>query len=172
MSNATITWPGYANQTAATEEATQEPQVVLAYPGEEEGIKAFGDEIFVHLGGAQTGGRFTAVTCITPPGSGPPPHVHNDEDEWFIPLEGRVEFFLDGQWQEMPLNTLIFIPRGTVHTFRNCGDEPLKMMIHTSPSGFEVFFARCAAEFAKPGPPDMGRIVEISAEHGIHYVTE
>jgi len=43
------------------------------------------------------------------------------------------------------------------------------MLIHTAPSGFETFFARCAEEFAKPNPPDMSRIVEISAEHGIHY---
>ena len=36
--------------------------------------------------------------------------------------------------------------------------------------GFEVLFARCAKEFAKPIPPDMSRIVAISAEHGIHFV--
>jgi len=34
----------------------------------------------------------------------------------------------------------------------------------------ETFFQWCAAEFAKPGRPDMDRITAISAEHGIHYV--
>jgi hypothetical protein len=38
-------------------------------------------------------------------------------------------------------------------------------------SGFEKFFARCAEEFAKPGePPEMERLIEIGAEHGIHFV--
>jgi hypothetical protein len=46
------------------------------------------------------------------------------------------------------------------------------MLVHTSPSGFEVFFARCAAEFAKPGPPDMSRLVEIAGEYGIHFVKQ
>jgi mannose-6-phosphate isomerase-like protein (cupin superfamily) len=135
-------------------------------------LHAFGEEVTVYLGGAETGGKFTSFAELTPPGGGPPPHYHLQEDEWFFPLEGRVEFLLDGKWDEVPLKTMVFVPRGTVHTFRNPGDQPLKMLIHTSPSGFEVFFERCAREFAKPGPPDMGRILEISAEHGIHFVTE
>ena len=170
MSQATITWPGHHTDQASL--AAAAPRTVLAPPPEGQGIKAFGDEIFVHLGGAETGGKYTAFTCVTPPGGGPPPHYHNNEDEWFVPLEGPVEFFLDGEWREVPLHSFIFIPRGTVHTFRNCGETPLKMLTQTAPSGFEIFFQRCAAEFARPGPPDMARIVEISAEHGIHFVTE
>jgi hypothetical protein len=46
------------------------------------------------------------------------------------------------------------------------------MLNTTTPSGFEKFFARCADEFAKPGEPDMSRIVEIGAEHGIYFVQE
>lgn len=106
---------------------------------------------------------------VTPPGGGPPPHYHLNEDEWFFPLEGRVEFFKDNAWTEVPIGSAVFMPRGVVHTFRNSGDKPLNMLIHAAPSGFETFFARCAEEFAKPNPPDMSRIVEISAEHGIHY---
>jgi hypothetical protein len=36
---------------------------------------------------------------------------------------------------------------------------------------FEKFFARCADEFARPEGPDMKRVVEISAEHGIYFVS-
>jgi hypothetical protein len=45
------------------------------------------------------------------------------------------------------------------------------MLITTAPSGFETFFTRCATEFANPAGPDMQRIMEISAEHGIHFAT-
>jgi hypothetical protein len=44
------------------------------------------------------------------------------------------------------------------------------MLIATAPSEFEKFFARCAAEFAKPGGPDMSRMIEIEVEHGIHFL--
>lgn len=145
---------------------------MIVRPNQGKVLRAFGDEVTVCLGGAETGGKFTCFVVVTPPGGGPPPHYHDAEDEWFFPLEGRAEFFLEGTWTEVPTGTVVFAPRRSVHTFRNAGEEPLKTLIHTTPSGFETFFERCANEFAKPGPPDMDRIVEIAAEHGIHFVTE
>ncbi len=144
------------------------PSIVL--PSEGKQFHAFGEEVIVHLSGSDTGGKFAMWTEITPPGGGPPPHYHLNEDEWFFPLEGRVEFFKDEKWEEVPMGTAVLMPREVIHTFRNPGDKPLKMLIHTAPSGFETFFARCAEEFAKPQLPDMARIIEISVEHGIHFV--
>lgn len=112
------------------------------------------------------------VTAITPPGGGPPPHYHQNEDEWFHVEEGRVAFFHDGQWHELGPGGSAFMPRNSIHTFKNVGDTPSRMRITASPAGFETFFARCAEEFAKNEVPNMPRIVEISAEHGIHYVME
>jgi mannose-6-phosphate isomerase-like protein (cupin superfamily) len=133
-------------------------------------IRAFGDEITVHLGAAETDGKYTMFTSVTPPGGGPPPHYHLNEDEWFLVLEGRAEFFKEGIWSEVPVGTAVYAPRGVVHSFRNPGDTPLKMLLHTSPCGFETFFARCEQEFNKPGAPEMGRLLQIAAEHGIHFV--
>jgi quercetin dioxygenase-like cupin family protein len=132
-------------------------------------MRAFGDEITVHLCAAETRGLFTMFTVVTPPGGGPPPHLHMNEDEWFYVLEGRAEFLKDNAWSEVPVGSAVFTPRGVVHSFRNAGDGPLRMLVHTSPSGFEDFFARCAAESGKPSPPDMDRLIRIAAEHGIHF---
>ena len=149
------------------QQPTQSTCVVL--PSGSKVMRAFGDEITVHLGGAETGGKYAMFMAVTPPGGGPPPHYHGNEDEWFFVLEGRAEFFKDNVWAEVPIGTAVFTPRGVVHAFRNPGDKPLRMMVHTAPSGFEVFFARCAEEFDKPGPANMPRLVEIAAEHGIHF---
>lgn len=157
-------------QAVTKEKELGNPKVLVSMPSTTKVLKAFGDEVTVLLGGEATGGKFTMFTDVTPPGSGPPPHYHEKEDEWFYPLEGKAEFLVDGTWREVPLGATVFAPRLSVHTFRNVGDTPLKTLIHTAPSGFEVFFERCAAEFAKAGPPDMDRIVEIGVEHGIHFV--
>lgn len=133
-------------------------------------LRAFGEHITFHLTGADTAGRLTMFTEVTPPGGGPPPHFHELEDEWFFPLEGRVEFYLDGQWTEAAARSVVFMPRGTVHAFRNPGDQSLTMLIQTAPAGFDEFMTRCAAEFAQPAGPDMARIVAIGADHGIHFV--
>jgi hypothetical protein len=65
---------------------------------------------------------------------------------------------------------VVFAPRNVPHCFRNPGDKPARQWTVVLPSGFETFFTRCAAEFAKPAGPDMNHITAISAEHGIHYI--
>jgi len=132
-------------------------------------IDAFGDTATFHLTGAETGGRFAMFTNITQPGGGPPPHRHENEDEWFHVLEGEAEFFSQGEWTSVPVGSSVFMPKGSIHTFRNAGTTPLKMVIHTAPAGFETFFSRCSEEFQKEDGPNMERIMEISAEHGISY---
>lgn len=145
---------------------------ITIVPDASEVLHAFGEQVTIHLGGKETGGKFCIFTEITPPGSGPPPHYHRDQDEWFYPLAGRVEFFLDGEWNEVAVGSVVFVPKGMVHTFRNSGDEPLKMLVHIAPSGFEKFFRQCADEFANAGELDMDRIFEISAEYGIQFIME
>lgn len=140
-------------------------------PGEGKVISAFGAEMTFHLTGEHTGGRYMLATILAPVGDpGPPPHYHENEDECFLVKEGRMSFLIGGQWHEVTPGTVVFAPRLSVHTLRNIGDTPARILLSASPSGFETFFARCAEEFQKSGGPDKARIVEISAEHGIHYV--
>lgn len=138
-------------------------------PTEFSRYEAFGDRVTFQLTGAQTDGKYSSFVVETPPGGGPPPHRHEREDEWFLVLEGRVEFLLDGEWREVPTGSAVFAPRGSVHAFRNIGDKTLRQVIHTSPSGFEDFFAAMADEFNREGGPDMERIVAVSTGYGIHY---
>jgi quercetin dioxygenase-like cupin family protein len=142
----------------------------VTLPAANQVIHAYGEELQFHLTGPQTGGKYVLWTEITPPGGGPPPHYHENEDELFHVLAGRVEFFKDGRWTEVPVGTSVFMPRGVVHGFRNVGSTPLKQLILTSPAGFDVFIQRSAPEFTKPGGPDMGQVIAIAAEHGIHFV--
>lgn len=139
-------------------------------PGKGRVLRAFGDTVEILLDGKDTGGKFTMFFGGCPPGGGPPPHYHLNEDEWFCVLEGTASFLANGKWTDVGPGGAVFLPRGTPHTFKNNTDKPLKMLGHTSPSGFETFFSRCAEEFAKPGAPNMPRIIQIAGEHGIHFV--
>ena len=138
-------------------------------PSEALVCEAFGDRVTFHLTGEQTGGACALFTVETPPGGGPPIHRHEREDEIFHVLEGRAEFYKDGAWTAVPAGSTVFMPRGSVHSFRNAGDTVLRQLIQTIPAGFDTFFARCTAEFRREGGPDMARILEISTEHGIDY---
>jgi len=145
------------------------PSLTLA--SERKVLRAFGEEVHLTVTGEETGRRYAQWLEITPPGGGPPPHYHTQEDEWFYVLQGTVRFLKDGEWHEAGPGSGAFMPRDSVHTFQNCGDTPLHMIVTAAPAGFETFFAKAADEFAKEGGPDMARVIGIAGEHGIHFVT-
>ena len=133
-------------------------------------FNVIGDQFTIKLATQQTQGAFTLLEIITPPGGGPPPHYHSNHDELFLLQEGRVSYFLQDRWTEFGPGAVVFVPRGCIHAFRNVGDVPARQYGLVTPSGLEDAVARCAAEFARPGGPDMDRIVDINAEYGTHFV--
>ena len=134
-------------------------------------LEAFGSSVHLHLSGEQTNGQIAVHLATIPPGGGPPPHIHSGEEELFVILEGQFRFLVGDEWtQPCGADTLFYAPRGSRHTFQNAGSTPGRFWGLSTPSGFERFFARCAAVFAQPGPLDIARIIKISAEHEIEYV--
>ncbi|MCM2374802.1 cupin domain-containing protein [Aporhodopirellula aestuarii] len=146
------------------------PLITVRTPSQNRQIEAVGDTMILHLGAEDTGGRFSMWTEITPPGGGPPPHYHENEDEWFWPINGEAEFWISDQWTRVPPKTAVYAARGSIHTFRNPNPEPLEMLIQTIPGGFENFFSECAAEFRRTSPPNLDSIIKISARYGIYFV--
>jgi quercetin dioxygenase-like cupin family protein len=132
-------------------------------------LDAFGETFVILLDGKHTGENFTAFLSISPPGVGPGPHYHEREDEWFYIIEGRVNFFINNTWTEMSPGDCVYSPRGSVHAFKNNTDQPIRVLIHTAPSGIEHFFAEAAEEWAKP-ERDMSRIITIALKYGHHHL--
>lgn len=160
--------------TIAPDDASKrcEPLVppVVVQPDQTKVVRAFGDEGTILLDTEKTGGRLASLIAVTPPGGGPPAHIHQREDEWFYVLEGDVSFMLDGAWSTAQPGDVVFAPRNSVHTFKNNTDRPIRMLIHTAPSGFEKFFEEAAIEFSRSSRPDMSRLSTIAGDYGIHFV--
>ena len=45
----------------------------------------------------ESGGEMSILDTVSPPGSGPPRHIHHDTDETFALLSGDAEFWLAGK---------------------------------------------------------------------------
>jgi quercetin dioxygenase-like cupin family protein len=117
--------------------------------------------------GAESGGGFSLVEHPMPPRVlAAPLHRHSREDEYSYVLEGRVGALLGNEVVYGEAGDLIFKPRGQWHTFWNAGDEPARILEIISPAGFEAYFAEMT-ELPLDGPPDVEKIAEIAARHGL-----
>lgn len=108
------------------------------------------------------------VDSLSPAGSGPPRHVHEAEDEVFVVLSGRCEFWLAGKSFIRGPGEAAFIPRGVEHTFRIPGTEPCRHLVILTPGGFENFFAEMSrGQFRIP--EDMKEITESATRHHLKF---
>ena len=87
-------------------------------------FELLGETVEIVVTGAMTGKHGSMVIETSPPGGGPPPHVHSNEDETLIVLKGEFEVLFSEQWHKMRVGEVAFLPRGSVHTFRNGGTKP------------------------------------------------
>lgn len=142
----------------------------IVRPGDGQRVRAFGNEIEFMLSGEQTAGSFTLGLAEVPAGNGPPLHVHFADDEMFIILEGEYSVCVDGEWTNAGPGSVVYLPRGSEHTFKVVGATPGRHWVLTTPSGFERYFARAAEVFAVPGPPDGAKLAAINADHRVAFV--
>ena len=149
----------------------QRASVVRA--GEGKSVWLVGDTYTFKATTESTGGAFALIEASVPPGSGPPPHVHTREDEAFYLLDGVLEVTADGAETLVGAGDFVFLPRGTVHWFRNPGVAATRALILAAPGGLDRFFAEAGVparpgEQAPPsGPEDFARIAGLQAEYGM-----
>ena len=95
------------------------------------------------------------MEALVPPGGGPPPHIHRNEDETFYIVEGQCSIRLGDQTVNAAAGDFVNVPRGIVHCFRNEGTSTMRMVLTYSPSGIEKFFEETLepALDRRSGPP-------------------
>lgn len=99
---------------------------------------------------AESGGGIGMFSAIVPPNSGPPRHVHRNEDEIIHLIDGDVEFWLEGATRRCSNGETVFIPRGREHAFHVHGPQPAQFLTAVTPGGFESFFASASVKGLVP----------------------
>src|SRR5262249_2820932 len=99
-----------------------------------------GDQIRFVLTGAETDGAFFLAEVLVPPGGGPPPHIHDREDETFYLLQGALTIWVGYQTLYAAEGDCARHPRGSVASFRSEGTETARMLVTATPAGIEKFF--------------------------------
>jgi quercetin dioxygenase-like cupin family protein len=124
----------------------------------------------VVLAGRGTGASFTFLSADMPAGSAPPPHVHDDEDEAFYVLEGRLRVRCGtDEWLLAP-GGFAYLPRGVIHQPIVEGTEPARALIVTSRPGLDEFFKQVTQELAAVGgSPNLELLDRVGAPHGLRH---
>jgi quercetin dioxygenase-like cupin family protein len=137
-----------------------------------------GGTISILVAGEDTGGAFALIEANLQPGSEPPLHVHEREDELFYILEGSVRVIVGGRVHELASGESIFLPRGIPHTFRIQSERARSLNVIT-PAGFETWFRtigtpaenmELAAVVPPPAPELLARMQELSAKLGVQVL--
>ena len=127
-----------------------------------------GGRLVIKATADQTGGKFAAVEFSGPKGFGSPIHIHSDDDEFFVVLEGEVRFRLGDEETNVGARSFVYGPRGIAHGFTmNSGTA--RVLLLFGPAGVENFFREASAYVAtlsEGQPPDPKIMAEIAARHG------
>jgi quercetin dioxygenase-like cupin family protein len=159
--------------TRALTETAAVPHVLGAAEGERYWIA--GDTLTFKATAADTGGAYTLVDILAAPGEGPPPHIHDNEDETFYVLDGRFEILVAERVIDAGPGTFALVPRGTVHRFRCVADHPSRILVMFTPGGLEGFFREAGIRAADgQAPPidadEIARTEVAGARYGLHVV--
>jgi quercetin dioxygenase-like cupin family protein len=103
-----------------------------------------------------------------PPGTFVPPHIHPTQDECLYILEGRFDFWLDGQEVQGSPGDLVRLPMKVPHGIFNKSDQTIRCLFWVSPTRklFDLFWA-----LHNLGPnPNPADVVALSARHEIDFL--
>lgn len=108
--------------------------------------------ITVKAAGAETGGAFSQIETDDPCGTGPPLHLHHNEDETFYILEGEVTFLVGDERIDLAAGDYLFGPRGIAHAYV-VRSERARMLVTASPGGIEQVFVSLGVPVTGSKPP-------------------
>ena len=128
----------------------------------------FGEvEVLIKASAEATAGAFTLFEENQPVDT--PLHRHENEDELFYVLEGEHVFQVGEDEFRTGPGGLVFAPRGVPHAQRRVVPRQGRVLVLTSPGGFEGFF-RDLAEADRAGRLGPEAYASASERYGVTWL--
>lgn len=133
--------------------------------------------------GEESEGRYFIYEDHVPPGGGPPPHTHPDEELFYI-IEGEFEFILNDVTKpfRVPPGHLVKIPSMAVHTFKNVGTTVGRTITMLLPGNLEQYYRATGIAVTEQGQipdltkepdyanMDLSKAFLLAPEHQVQFV--
>jgi quercetin dioxygenase-like cupin family protein len=141
-------------------------------------LQVLADRVTIKLGAEETHGAYFLAEDEVPPQGGVPLHSQTSQETFYV-LAGDFAF----NWQEssdsppssisLASGSVVHIPAGVFHAYRNRGTEPGRILFIIAPAGmteqfFEEIGVPVAGDRAGAAPlPDPERLREIMRRYGV-----
>jgi mannose-6-phosphate isomerase-like protein (cupin superfamily) len=145
-------------------------QAIIVTPERALAIKPFGLDMKILLTTEATDGAISVLIVTHMPGEGPPDHVHFSQEEMFFILEGTYELAIGGRTSTAVPGTMVFIPRNTIHRFKNIGETRGRMLDWTLPGGQDRYF-KAVSDLAADGGFTSEDVMKISKQFDTNFPT-
>ena len=138
-----------------------------------------GVRLRVLLASRQTGGQFSMIEGIVPPGGDGGLHIHRREDESLYLIEGQLEVTIGDEVVVLEAGSSYFAPRGVPQRLRNLGTAPARAIVVTTPGGFDEFIACAGLQITHsaevpvlppPSPEQIGELMKLADAFGIQIL--
>ncbi|WGX94251.1 cupin domain-containing protein [Nocardioides sp. L-11A] len=110
-----------------------------------------GSELQILLDGSHTANQVTVVRSSLGAGAASPLHLHREEDEMFVVLEGHGIFWVGDERHEVGSGGAVFLPREIPHAYRFTSPR-VDLLTICTPSGMEGFFRGAGRRLTDPRP--------------------
>jgi mannose-6-phosphate isomerase-like protein (cupin superfamily) len=115
-----------------------------------------------------SGGAYSILELTLPPGAGAPMHIHYHEDEIFCVIEGECEIEAQGEINLALPGSVVVLPKGVSHAFRNPGASLTTLVITAVPGGLEGFFEE-SSQIAADDPEAAQKRADIAHRYQIDF---
>jgi mannose-6-phosphate isomerase-like protein (cupin superfamily) len=113
-------------------------------------LKIRGDELFFTAYAEETGGAYLLLEMRIAPGGGPPTHLHHNDAESFVVLEGNFRIQQGDTIRDVSPGAFVFGAPSVPHGFTNIGASTGRLLVIDAPPKIEPYFralaAHCAAD--------------------------
>lgn len=142
---------------------------------ESQGVAQFespaGEDVVVRATGDETDGAYDVLDLTIPPGPGVTPlHVHHENDEATLVIEGELTIQLGDERHALGPGEFVNAPSGLPHTYRNSGDGPARALFVMSPGNNWKYLEEAAEHGTVEDDSDIERLLPILEAHGVEVV--
>jgi mannose-6-phosphate isomerase-like protein (cupin superfamily) len=99
-----------------------------------------GERLNIRVTSDETDGAYTVFEVFADHRNGTPLHVHDDEEERFVILEGTGQFANGEQRVELSAGASLIVGKGVPHAWCNLSETPLRMLTIFTPGTIDKMF--------------------------------